>query len=64
MGSDRRIHLDIRLPELSGLEVLRRIRHQPEVVFATAYDRYAVGNFADPEAAVSLLNRAISASSG
>jgi two-component system LytT family response regulator len=37
--------LDVRLPELSGLEVLERIRHQPEVVFATAYDQYAVSAF-------------------
>lgn len=39
------VFLDVRLPELSGLEVLKRIRHQPEVVFATAYDRYAVAAF-------------------
>jgi two-component system LytT family response regulator len=37
--------LDVQLPESSGLEVLQRIRHQPEVVFATAYDRYAVAAF-------------------
>lgn len=37
--------LDVRLPELSGLEVLEKIRHQPEVVFATAYDQYAVAAF-------------------
>jgi two-component system LytT family response regulator len=37
--------LDVRLPELSGLEVLEQIRHQPEVVFATAYDQYAVAAF-------------------
>src|SRR5262245_1940530 len=39
------IFLDVRLPEMSGLEVLRSLRHQPEVVFATAYDRYAVAAF-------------------
>lgn len=37
--------LDVHLPELSGLQVLERIRHQPEVVFATAYDQYAVAAF-------------------
>lgn len=39
------VFLDVRLPELSGLEALERIRHQPEVVLATAYDRYAVAAF-------------------
>jgi two-component system, LytTR family, response regulator len=39
------IILDVHLPELSGLEVLEKIRHQPEVVFATAYDQYAVAAF-------------------
>ena len=37
--------LDVHLPEMSGLDVLERIRHQPEVVFATAYDQYAVAAF-------------------
>ena len=37
--------LDVQLPELSGLEVLERIHRRPEVVFATAFDRYAVAAF-------------------
>jgi two-component system LytT family response regulator len=37
--------LDIRLPELSGLEVAQAIRHRPEIVFTTAYDRYALAAF-------------------
>jgi two-component system LytT family response regulator len=39
------LFLDVRLPELSGLEVARRIRHSPEIVFTTAYDRFAVAAF-------------------
>ena len=35
----------MRLPELSGLEVARRIRHPAEIVFTTAYDRFAVAAF-------------------
>lgn len=39
------LFLDVRLPELDGFEVLRRLRHRPEVVFTTAYDGYAVSAF-------------------
>ncbi len=39
------LFLDVRLPELSGLEVARRIRHPAEIVFTTAYDRFAVAAF-------------------
>lgn len=39
------LFLDVRLPELSGLDVARRIRHSPEIVFTTAYDRFAVAAF-------------------
>lgn len=39
------VFLDVELPELSGLQVLERIRHHPRVVFTTAYDRYAVSAF-------------------
>ncbi len=39
------VFLDIELPEMSGLEVLARLRHRPLVVFVTAYDQYAVRAF-------------------
>ena len=39
------LFLDIEMPVLSGLAVLGRVRHQPAVVFTTAYDRYAVAAF-------------------
>jgi two-component system LytT family response regulator len=39
------VFLDVQMPECSGLEVLRRIRHDPEVVFTTAHDGYAVAAF-------------------
>src|SRR5262249_39116265 len=39
------VFLDVQLPEMSGIEVLRRIRHAPEIVFTTAYDRYALAAF-------------------
>jgi two-component system, LytTR family, response regulator len=39
------LFLDIRMPELSGLEVVQRIRHMPEIVFTTAYDRFAMAAF-------------------
>jgi two-component system LytT family response regulator len=39
------VFMDIQMPGLNGLEVLRRARHQPAVVFTTAYDRHAVEAF-------------------
>jgi two-component system LytT family response regulator len=39
------LFLDVRLPELSGLEVVQRIRHRPALVFTTAHDRFAVAAF-------------------
>jgi two-component system LytT family response regulator len=39
------IFLDIELPEMNGLQVLECVSHQPEVVFTTAYDAYALSAF-------------------
>lgn len=39
------VFLDVRMPELSGLEVLEQIQSQPFIVFTTAYDQYAVAAF-------------------
>jgi two-component system, LytTR family, response regulator len=39
------LFLDVRLPELSGLEVVERIRHRPALVFTTAHDRFALAAF-------------------
>lgn len=39
------VFLDIHLPELSGLEVLKRLTHEPRVIFTTAHDRHAIAAF-------------------
>jgi len=39
------VFLDVCLPELSGLEVVQRLHHQPEIVFTTAHDRFALAAF-------------------
>ncbi|MFZ6655085.1 LytR/AlgR family response regulator transcription factor [Undibacterium sp. TJN19] len=39
------VFMDIQMPEMTGLEVLRRLSHVPEIVFTTAYDQYAVTAF-------------------
>ncbi len=31
--------LDVQIPEMSGLEVLNSVKHQPSVIFTTAYDK-------------------------
>ncbi len=37
--------LDLSMPGMSGLEVAKRMRHRPAVIFTTAYDQYAVAAF-------------------
>jgi two-component system, LytTR family, response regulator len=39
------VFLDVNLPELSGLQVVERIHHRPEIVFTTAYDQFALSAF-------------------
>ncbi|NIR44670.1 MAG: response regulator transcription factor [Gemmatimonadetes bacterium] len=39
------LFLDIRMPGLSGIELLERLEHRPTLVFTTAYDEYAVTAF-------------------
>ncbi|HVT40157.1 MAG TPA: LytTR family DNA-binding domain-containing protein [Gemmatimonadaceae bacterium] len=39
------VFLDIQMPGLLGTEVLRRVQHQPFVVFTTAYGQHAVTAF-------------------
>src|SRR5262245_27512905 len=41
----RLLCLDIRLPGMSGLDVLRTARPRAAVIFTTAFDRYAVTAF-------------------
>jgi len=39
------VFMDIQMPEMTGLEVLRRLAFTPAIVFTTAYDQYAVTAF-------------------
>jgi two-component system LytT family response regulator len=39
------VFMDIRMPGLDGIEVVRSCRHAPAVIFTTAFDRYAVTAF-------------------
>ena len=39
------VFLDIQMPGMDGFGVLRAISHRPQVIFATAYDNYAIKAF-------------------
>jgi DNA-binding LytR/AlgR family response regulator len=39
------VFLDIEMPGMNGLDVVRNLAHPPRVIFATAYDQYAVAAF-------------------
>jgi two-component system LytT family response regulator len=39
------VFMDIQMPEMTGLEVLRQLDYLPQIVFTTAYDQFAVTAF-------------------
>jgi len=39
------VFLDVQMPKLTGFELLEVLEHQPEVIFTTAYDQYAIKAF-------------------
>jgi two-component system LytT family response regulator len=39
------IFLDINMPDLTGLQFLKSLVHQPMVIFTTAYSKYAVDSY-------------------
>lgn len=39
------VFLDVQMPKLTGFELLEVLEHQPEVVFTTAYDQFAIQAF-------------------
>lgn len=39
------LFLDIHLTDISGIDVLRLISHQPAIIFTTAYNQYAIEAF-------------------
>jgi two-component system LytT family response regulator len=39
------VFLDIHLPDISGIDMLHLLSHEPEIIFTTAYDQYAIKAF-------------------
>lgn len=39
------VFLDIQMPKISGFELLELLEHKPHIIFATAYDQYAIKAF-------------------
>lgn len=39
------VFLDVRMPGMSGVQVLEALEHRPAVVFTTAHDEYAISAF-------------------
>lgn len=39
------IFLDIQMPDMTGFEVLEQLQHQPNIIFTTAYEQFAMKAF-------------------
>ncbi|MFQ5667718.1 MAG: LytR/AlgR family response regulator transcription factor, partial [Candidatus Binatia bacterium] len=39
------VFLDVQMPGMNGLRVLKAVNHRPQIVFATAFDEYAIQAF-------------------
>ena len=39
------VFLDIQMPKITGFEMLELLDHKPQIIFATAYDQYALKAF-------------------
>ena len=39
------VFLDIQMPKITGFEMLELLGHKPQIIFATAYDQYALKAF-------------------
>lgn len=39
------IFLDVQMPDFTGFEVLAQLDHKPNIIFSTAYDKYAIRAF-------------------
>lgn len=39
------LFLDIKMPDISGIDFYRSLQHKPEVIFTTAYSEYAMNGF-------------------
>ncbi len=39
------VFLDIQMPDMTGFEVLEKLRYKPNIIFTTAYEQYAIKAF-------------------
>ena len=39
------VFIDIRMPDLSGIDLVKKLEYQPVIIFTTAYDEYAVEGY-------------------